>query len=151
MTEITVRSDHHMPRDIRPRAFFAALLLAPLIVGIPALILIVLGSSIGGPFVLVLFPLAVIVVATVIGAPVYLIFGGPIFWMALSTGRSLPGSAFVANLLSLPFVMMFFALIDGNVGAALGYYAVLGSIFAPIWGAFFESLYAHFTGEQIDV
>jgi hypothetical protein len=90
-------------------------------------------------------------VATVMGAPVYLLFGAPALWLAIERGASLPVAGFVANLVALPFVTAVVAVIDGAPGAAFAIYGLLGSLFAMLWSAIFVGLYQRFSGERIDV
>jgi hypothetical protein len=136
-------------RKANPWAFAGALILAPLTVGLPAVGLIWLAtltdSALAGLVMFAIFPAA----ATVLGAPTYLIFGGPALWFALRTNSSTAFTAFIANLISLPAVGAFSILTNGEVLGTMTLYAVLGSIFAPLWGAIFALLYEMFSGETL--
>lgn len=148
MTEITANTDRREARSVRPGPFTAALVLAPLSIGLPAWALVWLSTlteePLVGPLFLALFPAA----ALVVGAPTYLLFGGPALWRAIRRGYSAPGSAFLANLVSLPFVTAYAALMTGDIIATLAIFAFFGSIFAPLWGLIFAALYRRFSGEE---
>ena len=143
MTETT--ADTVTANEVHAVPFIGALIAAPLVIGGPAIGLIWLGSLLPAPPALLMFFLAFPAVATVLGAPTYLLLGGPTFWFTLKSGGSIPGIAFATNLLSLPLIALVTALTDAEVLTVLGIYAVLGSIFAPIWGAIFQALYRRFT------
>jgi len=145
MTEITVECKTN--EEIQRGPFALALILAPLTTGVPAVIIIALASLVPeqlyGIIIVAMFP----AVATVLGAPTYLLFGGIAFDRALKNETSMPLAGFMANLVSLPFVIVIAGLINGLEGVifALVFYGGLGSICALIWGAIFESLYKRFT------
>ena len=149
MTEVTVTT----AESEQPRlwAFLVALVAAPLTVGVPALALLYLFGAMSSPpaglLILLVFPVA----ATGLGAPTYLFIGGPAFWFALQHGYQIPSVAFVANLASLPFVALIIGLFGGDALAALAIFGVLGSVFAPIWGAIFSNLYKQLIRENYNV
>jgi len=148
MTEITVEKKNL--HKVRPFAFVAALVLAPLTLGAPAFALIWLMSVFeppnAGPIILVVFPAA----ATVLGAPTYLLFGGPAFWYALRRGIWVPWIAVLANLVSLPLVFGVFLMFEplSDVPVVVGTFGLLGTVFAFTWGAIFQALYRRFAKER---
>lgn len=144
MTENTAPSVSE--REVQPLPFLFALLLAPLTVGLPAWGLLWLGSQVDAPGVGLLIIAAFPAVAVVLGAPTYLLLGGPAFWFALKRNMSIPLTALSTNFVSLPLVAGLFALLPSawDIGTTLLVYGGLGSIFAPMWGAIFFNLYNRF-------
>lgn len=145
MTETTANIE--INEGIQRGQFALALVLAPLTTGVPSAIFIALASTAGDVLVALILIAVFPVVATVLGAPTYLLFGGFAFERALRDGTSVPLAGFKANLLSLPIVLGVCALLDGLEGMifALVFYGGLGSVFAPLWGAIFVKLYKRFT------
>lgn len=149
MTEATVFTAKANGPD--PVPFLAALIVAPLMIGAPSAAMIYLLSLMSEPPGLIMILLVFPVVATGLGAPTYLLLGGPAFWVSLKNGHSIAPIAFVTNLASLPLVALAFAVMGGDPMTALAMFGVLGSVFAPLWGAIFQSLYERFSGEKTDV
>ncbi|UYV38183.1 hypothetical protein N4R57_03590 [Rhodobacteraceae bacterium D3-12] len=115
-------------RPVSMIAFFAALLLAPLIVGI-----------LGAPLYLISM------LALLFGLPVYLLLGAPVmFWMLCRGERRKSAFAVAGVLLNSTFVIgLYIAYPDSN---GLGiFYLLFGTAFAPIWAATFTALYKRFT------
>ena len=131
--------------EINKKAFWSALLLAPLSIGVPSYGLAFLfiafpdpGLDIG---IFLIFP----GVAMFVGAPTYLTFGAFAFWKTLSRGHSRPMQLAMAGLIahfaSTPVAALVFFLTDPDVlGPTLGFLA-LGLIFAPLWSVIFAALY----------
>ncbi|MCV2892909.1 hypothetical protein [Lentibacter sp. XHP0401] len=116
----------HMP------AFFAALVLAPIIIT---------GAT---------FWLVVPVFAVVIGAPAYLGLGLPLLIWHLSRAPCNAGEiaalAFVSNFTALCLTTFAaFALGKEQIVEATIFYFGFGLIFAPLWGWMFGLLYNRFT------
>lgn len=115
-------------RAIYLPAFFGALILAPIIVGI-----------IGAPVFLIS------VAALIFGAPLYLIFGAPIlFWLLSRNVRRKAVYAFAGLMTNtaIGIAIMVFNTDSPELG---NLYLLFGSAFAPIWAATFAALYASFT------
>ncbi|MFV2053836.1 hypothetical protein [Aliiroseovarius sp. YM-037] len=115
---------------IDPVAFFAALVLAPLIVGV-----------IASPIFLIS------VFAIPFGGLQFLLIGGPILFLTLTHAEPRAGRlallAFVVNLLvSWPVSVLF-----TTAGDAVPIFAIFGSIFAPLWAVAFALLYRRFRRE----
>ncbi len=140
------------PSPVSPLPFVAGLIAAPILVALPFLGMLWLASFAefrsGGLALIAIFPVA----APIFGAPTYLLFGGPAMWRALRRGGSVSGAAMLANLLSLPFVFLFFLVVGepDNAWGMIGIYAVLGTLFALIWSLVFLWLYRLFGGEVSD-
>jgi len=124
MTEITVYME--TPLNVRWGSFLLSLFAAPFFVGL-----------IGFIAVIPLF-------ALIFGWPTYLIFGAPAFYFVIrywGAGAWKTGLAgFAANLVSFPFIYLFFGLDDAQ------FIVVNGCLMAPLWGAVFGWLYF----EEID-
>lgn len=145
MTEITATT---VGRErVQPAPFLFALVLAPLATGLPAWGILWMASlaEVSGGFG-VLGLVAIPAVATVLGAPTYLFLGGLAFWFALQRSLSIPLTALITNFASLPLVATFFAMQASQfqVGTMLWTYAILGSVFAPLWGVIFVKLFNRF-------
>jgi len=130
--------------EVRWGAFIPALILAPLVLCLPALagfaLLYLLGAT-DNVFALIL---AVVSFAAATGAPTYLTFGAFAFHAALRRGIPLWTAAIAANVISAPVVLIAFRLLGTGWGDALGatvYLIIFGCIFAPLWGVIFEALY----------
>ncbi|MEM9425880.1 MAG: hypothetical protein AAGA06_04175 [Pseudomonadota bacterium] len=145
MTEKTASTVESEGVQLSP--FMFALVLAPLTIGLPAwgIVWIAALAEVSGGLGLLVF-IAIPAVATVLGAPTYLFLGGPAFWFALQRGLSVPLTALSTNFASLPLVAAFFAVQSSQfqIGTMLWLYAILGSVFAPLWGVIFVSLYNRF-------
>lgn len=115
---------------VDPVAFFVALVLAPLIVGI------------------ILSPIYLVsIIAIGFGGLQYLLIGGPILFLTLTYAEPHAGRlallAFIVNLaVSWPVAFLF---PDPETIVAL--FAFFGSIFAPLWAAAFAKLYRNFRRE----
>ena len=155
MTEITVETDCHR---VPPARFLATLVATPLITGIPAFVVIY-------PLILLdvaayVAPLSLIVAfvaaATVAGAPTYLLFGGPAFYLALrkrGPAANLVLPALLANLASAPFVLAWYLVFEGADGGAVLptlVFVALGCVFAPIWGYLFGVVYRRLGGLGVE-
>ncbi len=134
------------PLRINPPAFVGALVLAPLVLGAPAFALIWLAGQLKIEAPALLIILIIPVAAVILGALPYLLFGAPALVMALRLDRSIPGTAFLANLAATPAVFASFLIVEDldDALAAAGMVLVFGSVAAPIWGAFFGWLYGIF-------
>ncbi len=136
---------------INPSAFIWALILAPLVTGLPAFaVLWVLGFAeiyLDGLSIV----LGATAIATVLGAPTYLTFGTAAFVIALRRRRahiSRTGlvAGFVANLVSAPIVFVLVFIFDASEAWGMTVFIVgFGCIFAPLWGWICGALYARFT------
>ena len=137
-------------RPIKPVAFVAALSLAPLVLGVPCLLLLTLAIALGLELPALFVALLVPVYAVLFGAVPYLLFGTPAFVFALRWRKSLPGAAFLANLVAAPAIFLAFLIPQGaeDAVAAAGLVLFFGSMAAPIWGGFFEWLYNIFAGRS---
>lgn len=135
--------------DVRWGAFIPALILASLVLAIPAFGALALGAWLNAG----INPLGIVAMATVVaagaGAPTYLTLGAAAFWYALRrTGpdASFWSMALAANLIATPFVLAFFLISDprdalGSTVFLIGF----GCIFAPLWGGIFGWIYRTFT------
>ena len=116
---------------IDPVAFFGALILAPIIIGLIGVALVI-------PPVAVFF-----------GAPLYLLFGTPVLWIALQKGVT-TARAFAAIGFALMLTLLVPLALLEHIGEApflglpLQVLAAFGLIFAPIWCAKFAVLYRKF-------
>lgn len=109
-------------------AFFAALILAPLIVAI-----------LGAP--VFMLPVA----ALVFGLPVYLMLGAPVMFWMLSRGERRKTAFAVAAIFvnsTTSIALYIYAPREPELG---NIYLLFGSVFAPIWAATFIALYKRFT------
>ena len=133
-------------RPIKPVAFVAALILAPLVLGAPCLLLLAIAVALGLEIPALFIVLMIPVFAVFFGAVPYLLFGTPAFVFALRRGKSLPGVAFLANLVAAPAVFLAFLISQGaeDAMAVAGLVLFFGSMAAPIWGGFFGWLYSVF-------
>ena len=131
-------------------AFIAALLIAPLIPGLPGLLVLLTG------FILPLDISILLLVPTVgiaLGAPTYLIFGTRVFLKEIrAQGRNAAGlwaHALKAHLWTCPVALVaLFWKPDHPVLVVLVLIG-LGCIHAPIWGALFGWLYRVFTNATL--
>jgi len=133
MTEICEMGNTQNRYLIDPTAFFAALILAPLLVAL-------LG------FWIALIP----VVAVILGGLPYLLVGGPLLANALRknkpTFRVFSRVGLLANL-ATPFLVFLFYMMNNPPEAALNaavIYFGFGLIFAPLWSGVFAVLYRKF-------
>ena len=137
-------------REIRPVAFVAALILAPLSLALPAYGIVALVAATGGRVDLVI-PLLFPIGAAWIGAPTYLTFGAFSFRRALKRGgssaRSLVLAGLRAHAVSAPLVLIPLTLTEpsSDVLPNAVAFLFLGLIFAPLWSAIFALLYERFT------
>ena len=127
-----------LQKSVRPRhaihlpAFFAALILAPLI---PALL--------GGVFIIPL-------IALYMGGPFYLLLGGPtVFWL-LSRGpqgvvQTATTGLVVNTLACTPVLLVALVIGDKDLRSIASVYFTYGAIFSVIWGGLFGLLYSFFT------
>ena len=127
--------------------FVLALIAAPLVPGLLAaaaptpLIMMNVDTA------LLAFPLAFIVAGTVLGAPTYLLFGGPAFYLAVRRSGAkadMVPPAIMANLASAPFLLLGFFLAEGvSFGTALTTlcFVLLGCGFGSVWGMLFSRVY----------
>ena len=129
-----------------PIAFLAALILAPLTIGLPAFFAIQLGTAANLP-ALALFA-AFLIVATALGAPAYLTFGAVFLWKCISDpeGTDIPFAGIKAHTASMILIApaILLAPADNKVWLIVGYFG-LGLIFAPLWSAIFGSLCQRFS------
>ncbi len=135
MTEI---SEINAPQNrylVDPVAFFAALVLAPLLVAL-------LG-----------FWLLIPVFAVVLGGLPYLLAGGPLLANGLRYNEPsfyvFAGIGLLANL-ATPFLVFLFYMVNNPLEAALSVavmYFAFGLIFAPLWCGIFAVLYRKFRRE----
>lgn len=115
-------------RPVSMTAFFAALLLAPLIVAI-----------LGAPVFLI--PVA----ALPFGLPVYLLLGAPVmFWMLCRGARRKSAFAIAAVLLNSTVAIALYIAVPDSIELG-NLYLVFGTVFAPIWAATFAALYKRYT------
>ncbi|MCF3595698.1 hypothetical protein LZG00_17025 [Rhodobacteraceae bacterium LMO-12] len=117
---------------VRLPAFFAALILAPLI---PAL----LG-----------FPLLIPYVALYMGGPFYLLLGGPtLYWMLSREPRSAwqtATAALVVNTLAcIPILLAALFIGTKDLRSIASVYFTYGAMFSMLWGGLFGLLYNFFT------
>jgi hypothetical protein len=136
---------------INPAAFIFALILAPLVTGLPAFaliwLLIIAEIELSRLSIVVSIP----AMATVVGAPTYLTFGTVAFVLALRSRRDGGGHpvvwyAFIANLASAPAIFFVFLLTYATDELMFTVFFIgFGLIFAPLWGWIFGALYARFT------
>ncbi|NNJ67896.1 MAG: hypothetical protein HKP54_07630 [Boseongicola sp.] len=113
------------PHLIDPLAFFAALILGPIV------------------FTLLTFYLFIPMFALAFGAPTYLTFGALFFWLALRKGwdswPQITGVGFLANLASAPAVFLVLSHFEAMEATMM--IIGMGCIFAPLWSLFFALLY----------
>ena len=135
-------------RPIKPLAFAAALILAPFICALPFALILWVIDTLDTAAGSAIFILAIPVFAILFGGIQYLTFGGVAFWMALRRGRSTAFFGFLSNLASLPVVTILSMIFadNGEVIALPIMCLFFGSVFAPLWGAIFGSLYRRFAG-----
>ncbi len=141
--------------DVRWGAFIPALILAPLVLAVPAFGVLALGTWLNAG----INPLGIVAMATVVaagaGAPTYLTLGAAAFWHALRrTGPQAPFwlMALAANLISTPFVLAFLLVLDPRDALGTTVFLIgFGCIFAPLWGGIFGWIYRTFTrmGERL--
>ncbi len=145
MTEITANSELREP--IKPIAFVAALILAPLVFAAPFFALLLLASTAPSGGGAGLFIFAIPVFAVFFGAIPYLLLGTPAFVLALRKRFSTAGAAFIANAAAYPVTFAYFAVTDrtGSADGFAGFIFAFGCVFAPIWGGIFGALYRKFT------
>ena len=146
MTEITVVKKN----PVRPLPFALALVSAPLTIGIPAALFLWSGAAANLDTNAVVVIPFICALATVLGAPTYLLFGGPAFWMALRNGFPTAFAGFLANLASLPFVVIYSLVLQGHgeVWTLPSMFLTFGSVFSLLWGWIFGAIYHRFKGEQ---
>lgn len=136
------------PTAIRWPAFIAALILAPLILGVPAWALFALfiksNADMQGVFNWVV---AFTAYSIPFGAPTYLTFGAFFFWRALWHNQSMIIAGLCANLVSIIVVAagLFLFSAGHDLGSILLMFLVFGSVYSMIWGWFFGLLYHRFT------
>lgn len=121
-------SSGQRPHLIDPVAFFAALILGPIV------------------FTLLTFYLFIPVFALAFGAPTYLTFGALFFWLSLKWGwdglLQITVMGFLANLASAPAVLLVLGHFQGsNAQGSTMMIVGIGCIFAPLWSLFFAALY----------
>ena len=109
-------------------AFFGALFLAPVVIGI-----------IGIPFFFISLA------AVVFGAPVYFGLGAPIMFWLLSRGIRNAGTFALAGFLVNLAVCLCGYAISYDEPEVANLYLVFGSVFAPIWAVTFVAFYHDFT------
>ena len=145
MTEITANIEPREP--IKPIAFIAALILAPLVFAAPFFGILLLASTAtsGGGGGLLIF--AIPVFAVFFGAIPYLLLGTPAFVLALRKRVSTAIAAFAANAAAFPLIFAFFAITNrpGSADDMAWFIFAFGCVFAPIWGGIFGALYRKFT------
>ena len=132
MTEICEISAPQNRYPVDPVAFFAALVLAPLLVAL-------LG-----------FWLLIPVFAVVLGGLPYLLAGGPLLANGLRYNEpsfyAFAGIGLLANM-ATPFLVFLFYMVNSQpvdaLNAAVIYFA-FGLIFAPLWSGVFAVLYRKF-------
>ena len=136
MTEIYEINSAQNRHRIDPAAFFAALILAPLLIAL-------LG------FWIVLIP----VFAVVLGGLPYLIVGGPLLANGLRHNEpsfyAFAGIGLLANMATPVLVFLFYMVNNQPVDAlnAAVIYFAFGLIFAPLWCGVFAVLYRKFRHE----
>ena len=137
--------------DVRWRALLPALIISPLVPAAIGAGVLFLASLTGGEAVAPTIIAAAAIYGAMLGAPTYLIFGGIAFWLTIRRARGNPRGfwfwALIANLISAPFVLMFFMVLPGGdpfgpTGALIGF----GCIFAPVWGGLFGMFHRWFGG-----
>ena len=142
MTEITANIE---PLEkVKPIAFVAALFLAPLVFTAPFFMVFALAKAVDGPGLLAV--LYIPVIALMLGAIPYLVFGTPTFIYAIRRGIGLGGAGFMANVMAAPVIFLGTAITNnvGGAGAFTMFMLMFGTIFAPAWGATFGWLYRKF-------
>ncbi len=142
MTEITASIEPH--ELIKPVAFVAALILAPIVFAAPFFAMLLVSEVLGDKAALLAVVSVVPTIALGFGAIPYLIFGTPTFIVALRRGLGLGGAGFLANVMAAPPIFLGMSLTEGFGGAAAFsiFMLLFGSIFAPAWGATFGWLYS---------
>ena len=152
-----------MRYPVRPIPFAAALILAPLIPAIPALIPVLTGRTAFPDDILIIG--AVGLGALVLGVWTWFSFGAAAFWIALRR-RERPPCALVgavAHAISLPLVLLVFRfpevfrvlVLDGSaleqatgIGNELRVFmvfALFGTAYSLLWGGLFGLLYRAFS------
>ncbi len=135
--------------EVRWGAFIPALLLAPLVLAVPAMAILFLTSLVQSGLSPIFSFVVAPVFAVMIGAPTYLTLGTASCWYALR--RIGPNAPFWAiglgaNLISAPLVLLFLVWLDPkNALDTTAFVIGFGCIFAPIWGAIGGLLYRRFT------
>lgn len=145
MTETTANVE---PRElIKPVAFVAALILAPVAFTAPFAALAMLLDSVSWDNNGLTFLVAIPVAALLFGAVPYLLFGAPAFIIALRKNASTAGAAFGVNAAAFPALWLFFAVTENANGsvAMASFISGFGCLFAPLWGVVFGQLYDRFT------
>lgn len=148
MTEQTVDRDEIFTVETIP--FIVALALAPLVLGAPAWGYMMLADefnlNISFLSFIAVFPAA----ALPFGTPSYLVFGAPAFWLAIRHGTSTSAAGQAANVVSVPFVVLFFFVFieRAQIESILVIYLFFGSIFAAAWGGIFGTIYRWLAKER---
>lgn len=136
--------------DIQWRAFLLALILAPIIPGLPGLLLLLTGWA---PPLDLLILVLVPTVGIFLGAPTYLIFGTRTFMRQIRAhGRQAPSlwmHALKAHLITCPVALVALFWQPDNPLLVVIVLIGLGCIHAPIWGALFGWLYQAFTNPEL--
>jgi len=142
VTEITANIEPREP--IKPVAFVAALILAPIVFTAPFFAMFLVSEALGDKAALLAVVSVIPMVALSFGALPYLVFGTPTFIIALRRGLGLGGAGFLANVMAATPIFLGMSFTEGFGGAAAFsiFMLLFGSIFAPAWGATFGWLYS---------
>ncbi len=136
MTEITVDTVEIGERQVRWLAFIAALIASPITVAI-------LG-----------FWAIVPIFAALLGAPTYMLFGAPAFYLAIRSGKKrvhhFLTAGLLAHLVSLPAFALYANLTSAGADL-LEMIFFFGCVFAPIWGLVFGLYYCTFAPRPAEV
>ena len=139
------------PYRVRKGALWSAVILAPLVWGVPGAILYFVGLWVHDDF----GPLAVIgflpAVTMIAGGVPYLILGAPIIWhhakRTYPNKRTLAKAGAVTNLcLTIVFVVVAPILAPEDTGGAIALFLFVGTPFAALWGATFAAVYKRLDG-----
>lgn len=139
------------PYRVRKGLLWSAVILAPLVWGVPGAILFFAGLRVHDDF----GPLAVVgfvpAITTIVGSVPYLILGAPIIWhhakRAYPNKRTLAKAGVVTNL-CLTIVggiaALFIKAVDAQ--AAIALFLFVGTPFAALWGATVAAVYKRLDG-----
>ncbi len=84
------------------------------------------------------------VFALVLGAPTYLLFGGPAFYLTICQGASSPMmhmmAGVMAHIVSIPAMVLYFGINERAMNG-ISVMVQFSFVFAPLWGLTFGFLY----------
>ena len=136
-----------MPNPVHIPSFAIALIAAPLLPGLSAIAVVALLALVEVNTFALALPFAFVAVGTVIGAPIYLLFGGPAFYLALrrfGPAADMGPPAVHANLAASPILLGGYLLFEGvslETVIVTVVFVLLGCAFGWVWGHIFSRMY----------